>query len=748
MRAVSKLSTAAFGRAGLLRGLPPGRALTRICGFGVACGALLAVAAALSPARCDEGMWLPQELSDQVIAEMRDRGCALTKDGIWNTAGTGVANAIVHMGATGSFVSPDGLILTNHHVAFGSVQRISTPEKNYIEHGFLARTRADEVPALGYEAYVMLSSEDVTGRILSGLSASMSPLERHLAIEKTIKRIVKEAEAQGKAGGSDVDCQVSSFYGGARYLLYTSLKLRDVRVVYVPSRAIGEYGGEVDNWMWPRHAGDFSFLRAYVGSDGKPADYSEANVPYRPARYLKIAPQGLEDGDFAFILGFPRTTHRYLTSYAIADYQNSDFPQEIRLLEEEARILEERSRADAGAAVKVAARLKGIDNYLKKDRGVLQGFDEIRLLGRQQEKEQGPVWQAKYGTLLNAFRDLYQEHARHARKDLILENLSDEGLLGQAMLLYKWSNEKLKDDLDRDADFMDRRIPDMRRDLDLFQRGYDPASDRAILKMLLRETASLPGDQRIRTLDSVFGAAADDSLRLEGYLDSLYANTRLADDSLRQAMFDLSRKDLLSQGDAFIGLAAALFEENEQRLTRQKSFDGSLEILTPNWIAAMTEQAGHAVYPDANSTMRLNSGVVRGYSPRDAVWYAPFTTLRGVVEKNTGETPFKCPESLIALAAEKRYGPYADSTLADVPVDLLTTNDSTNGNSGSPLLNARGELVGCLFDGNYEALSGDFAYHETLHRSIHVDIRYVLWVAEYVDGATGVIEELGMKGIR
>jgi hypothetical protein len=703
-------------------------------------------------------MWLPQEMQDEVMQEMQDKGLELGRDEIWNSAGTGIANAIVQMGkmgATGAFVSPEGLILTNHHVAFGSVQRMSTPDKNYIERGFLAKTRGEEVPALGYIAYVMQSSEDVTEKVFSEVKPAMTPLERYMAIEKRTKQIVKEAEARGQAAGSDIYCEVSSFFGGARYLLYTFLKIRDVRVVYVPARAIGEYGGDIDNWMWPRHTGDFSFLRAYVAPDGRSTDFSKDNVPYGPKRYLAVAPEGLKEGDFAFIIGFPRSTHRYLTSYALGDYEEFEFPERIRLDRQMVKILEEQSKADPAARVLVAGKMKDLNNYLKKNEGVLEGFRRSELVERQQAMEgefranlaKDPKMQAKYGTILDDFKSLYEERSLHAMKDLILEYATGEGLLGQAMLLYKWSLQKTRDDLDRDPRFMDREIPDLRRDLSIFQTSYDPASERAILKMLLQEMAVLPGGQRVRAFDAIFGKKTGGELEEEfaKFVGDLYSKTSLNDEQERLRMFDLSHAALLKEGDAFIAFAANLYEENEERIIRQKRIDGTLQMLTPKWIEAIEAQSQHEVYPDANSTMRFNYGVVAGYPPRDGVWYEPFTTLRGVVEKNTGIAPFNCPAKILRLAANRTYGPYIDRDFDDVPVDLLTTHDSTNGNSGSPLLNSRGQLVGCLFDGNYEAVSGDFAFDETLHRSISVDIRYVLWVADCVDGARNVLEELGVK---
>ena len=723
--------------------------------------AVLAALAFFSLAYCGEGMWLPQELSDEIIRDMRLKGCELGREEIFNNLGTGVANAVVRVSATGSFVSPEGLILTNHHVAFGAVQRMSTPEKNYIRHGFLARSREEEVPALGYNTYVFQSVEDVTQKVLSTVKPSMSPLQRYNAIERRIKKIIKKTEKR-----RDVYCEVRGFFGESRYLLYTSLKIKDVRVVYVPARSIGEYGGEIDNWMWPRHTCDFSFLRAYVAPDGRTAEYSKDNVPYRPKTYLKIAPEGLREGDFTFIIGFPAKTDRYLTSYALSDVETFEYPQRIRLQGQMVTILEEQSKADPVAAVKVASQMKNIYNYFKKDRGILEGFKKFQLVQHEKEKEDKlladaeihPVTHAKYSKLLDRLRSLYEEHTKHAMKDLLLEVLLErDSMLGEAMLLNKWSIEKTKNDLDRDPGFAERRIPDLKRNLRLFQTGFHPGSDRALLKMFFLEAVGLPEGQRVTAIDEVLGLESgtepakaepekvESEKAIDAFLDKLYSNTKLDKTEERLRMFDLSHARLLKEGDSFIELAAKLYEENEKRIERSKSFAGSLNMFTPQWVEMLTNGTTSGLYADGNGTMRINYGHVEGYAPRDAVYYSSFTSLQGVVEKHTGVDPFNCPQKILDLAASKTYGPYASSDIDNVPVNVLTTTDSTNGNSGSPLLNSKGQLVGCLFDGNYEALSSDFRFEEDLTRSISVDIRYVLFVTDFVGDAQNVLRELGVK---
>jgi hypothetical protein len=720
--------------------------------FSYRLAALLTAAwAACAPASAEEGMWSPQSLPLEVFQDMRAKGLTLANSSeIFNGSGTGVANAVVSVGATGAFVSADGLILTNHHVAFGAVQRMSTPEKNYIEEGFLARNRDEEVPAFGYRAYVLLESEVVTDQIVTGLQY-LSPRERYDAIEERSKRLVRDAEQ-----GRDVYCEVNAFYGGGAYRLDTYLRLNDVRVAYVPSRAIGEYGGDIDNWMWPRHTGDFSFLRAYVAPDGSPADYSEANVPYKPTRYLKVAPEGLADGDFAMIIGYPGKTRRYLPSYALAHFENFEYREHVRLYERELDVLDAQAATDPVARVRVAGWTKGINNRLKNNRGMLDGFKRFDLVESQREMEgqllasleSDPEAYAECERLLGEFRVLYAEQSEHAMKDLLMELMLGRGpLLSQAMLLYRWSLEKVKPDMERDPDFMERKIPDLKRNIRLFQRSFHLQSDLEVTRMLLEEMASLPVGERIDAVDRIMGSAADAEIAgvIDGFLKPLYGGTRLHLLDERMRMFDLSHQELLAEQDPFIMLAGQLYEENEARLEREKYYEGVLSGLMPDWIAQVGRWSGDAFYPDANGTMRLNYGEVKGYSPRDGVYCEPFTRLRGVAEKHTGVAPFNCPQRILALVADRVYGRYYDPAIGDVPVNLLTTHDSTGGNSGSPVLNGRGELVGCLFDGNYEAMTSDFRFQKDLTRSISVDIRYILYIAEYVDGAVNVLEELGVK---
>ena len=699
----------------------------------------------------EEGMWMANDLPIEIFQEMQNSGLELSQDELYNQNGTGICNAVVSLGGgTGSFVSPEGLIVTNHHVAYGAVQKISSADNNYITEGFLAKSKTDEQPAYGYNAYVLLSVTEVTDPILSKLSDSMSPLERYNTIEQVSKELVKKAE-----DGKDVECEVKSIFGGQNYYLYTYLKLKDIRIVYVPPRSIGEYGGDIDNFEWPRHTGDFSFLRAYIGPDGKTAEYSKANIPFKPKSYLHIAEKGLQKDDFAFIVGYPGRTQRYLTAYGIKEEQDFRIPYRLGFYSKWVQILDNASKNDPQTEVKVTGTIKGLNNAIKYYQGLLDGFKKFDLLDKKRQIEQkfqaflneNPEAYEKYHEVLPMISASYTDYNSFRQKSYAFNSLERVRYMNFAFLIYKWSIEKQKAEMDRDPEFMNNRIPDLKYNLEIAQKTLDPKTDKEVMRLVLHMIAKLPADQRITGLDEWIGDKSGQDLdnAISVMLDQFYSQSKLGDADTRLKMFEMKNSQLLKQNDPFINLAKKVYAEKENVKDKDKAFDGALSELMPRWIAALRAWKDGTLYPDANGTMRINSGRVKGYSPRDAVWYLPFTTLTGVIEKNTGKEPFDAPEKLLELAKSKDYGPYYDSALKDVPVDLLTTNDSTGGNSGSPLLNQKGELVGLLFDGNYESMSADYDFNQDYTRSIHVDIRYVLFITDKFSNARNVLEELQIQ---
>ena len=700
----------------------------------------------------DEGMWPIDALDKLAWKDLKAMGLQLTPQQIYDGKGGGVAYAIVSLGGgTGSFVSPSGLILTNHHVAFGALQRTSTAEHNYIANGFNAAGFEEEIPAPGYRASVLLSIEDVTKKVLSAVTDQMSDLERYNAIEKRIKEIVKDCEQS-----RDVECRVSSFYEGMQYKLFTFFVSKDVRIVYAPPASIGNYGGDIDNWMWPRHTGDFSFLRAYVAPNGRSAEYAKENVPYKPAVYLTMSMGGVKDNDFTMIIGYPGRTGRYATSYAIAQMQDYSYPTRIKIFQEWLAILGEEAKRGEDVKIKVASFDQMLNNSMKNWEGMLEGFEKGGLLEKKRSSETGftkwlessPDMKKKYGEVLPGVAALYDGQKAWRDKNMIVGLMSFGcQMLSAAQTLDRWTEEKVKPDLDRKPGYQERDVPRLKQRLKIVQMSYDPQVDKRVLKYFLMRAADLPENERIDAVDAVLQGAKgpDAEKKIDAFLDKLYGGTKLGSADERTRMFDLSRDELLKQGDSFIDFAVQLDKEANALELKEKTMNGALQRLSPRFMEAFMEWKGGAIYPDANGTIRLTYGQVKGYQPRDAVSYKYITSLKGVVEKNTGEDPFDCPKDLVAAEENMDFGKYEDAALSDVPVDFLSTCDITGGNSGSPILNGRGECIGAAFDGNYESISSDYLFIKETTRSINVDSRYILFIMDKMTGAKRLLDEMKIK---
>jgi hypothetical protein len=714
--------------------------------------ALFCFLAVTLPLRAEEGMFQVDGVTPPLAAAMKAIGCHFDPAGIWKPGEKCLAMAVVNLGATGSFVSAEGLILTNHHVAFGAVQSLSSPERNYIRDGFLAQGREQEIPAPGYSVRVMTGLEDVTARFRPALRAGLGGEKRQRLVERIAKELIVQGE---KTAGNE--CVIARFDSGREFYRVTYFKIRDMRVVYVPARSVGEYGGEVDNWMWPRHTGDFSFLRAYVGRDGRPAGYSPDNVPFRPLHYFPIAKKPLRPGDFALILGYPGTTKRGLTAAEIANEVEVNYPGRIALLAEYIALLERMSAEDEAVKIKNAGVLKGLYNSIKNSRGMLAGLRQDAVLDRKRAAEKelaafiaaDPARRREYGRVLGDSERLAAEE-RELVPLATVTSWMTRGcrMLDWALTLNKWGREKAKKDMDREPGTMERDIAVKLERLPVSQRNLDLETDRAVFAFFLGKllAADRPGFFRKLGQEIERSPGRERGEKIGAFIDALYKGTRLEDLEFKKKMFAASAKTMAAVGDAFLDLAARLQPALDAFHRRRNAVAGGWLGVKPLYAGAMMRlRPDRPHYPDANATLRFSYGRVEGYQPRDAVRYAPFTTLAGVLAKNSGEPPFELSEGFVAAARGEGRRRYCDSELGDVPVNFLTSNDSTGGNSGSPVLNADGELVGVLFDGNYEALGSDFLYRPDITRSIHVDIRYVLYVAGQVDGARAVLRELGAE---
>lgn len=707
----------------------------------------LLVAALISTVQADEGMWPLDMIHKLPIKELRQRGLRLSPEEI-----VALKDAVVMLGGgTGSFVSPEGLVITNHHVAYGAIQFQSTARENFIANGYLARTREEELPAPGYTASVLVDFRDVTKDVLEAVKPGMSDAERQDAIDRKRNEIAREAESRAPG----LRATVAEMLSGLQYVLYVYQEFKDVRLVYAPPASVGEYGGEIDNWMWPRHTGDFSFMRVYVAPDGKPAEYSKDNVPYRPRKWLRIATQPLREGDFVMILGYPGTTMRYRCSYSVDLWQSVTYPQQIQFYTEVIRLLEEAGKQDPELQVRFASRIKGLNNGLKYAQGMVEGLKKTHLVDKKREQErqfqafldQHPDLRAKYGDVLPSLGKLYEDLNTYQAKQTVLNYLNFSTVFSFARTIWYWADERAKPAEQREPGFNEKDLPRVKENFRNAERNLHVPTDKEIFILVLRKAARLPEGQRIQALEPVFGGLQGEALeqRIHRFADSLFAATRVTNLEQRLKMLDMSKEEIEQLGDPLIRLAAEVRKEVKELDERYKAFSGAVTRLRQLLIQGIQAWKGGTLYPDANRTLRFTYGTVKGYSPRDAVWYRWATTLHGVVEKDTGEDPFLCPEILKQIDASKDYGRYVHPDLRDVMVNFLADLDITGGNSGSPVLNGKGELVGVAFDGNYEAMTSDFVFDPDLTRAISVNIGYVLFITERLNRAENVLRELGVR---
>ncbi|WP_437622174.1 S46 family peptidase [Sorangium sp. So ce1151] len=695
-------------------------------------------------------MWLPEQMA-QHKDQLEALGLEIDPESLTDPMASPLGAVVSLGGCSASFVSPDGLIATNHHCSTRALQYNSTPEQDLLTNGTLARTRAEEKWA-GPTARVFVTRafRDVTGDVRRGIEAIQGDLERYEEIEKRKKQLVSACEE----GRPEIRCSIAEYFGGSKVSLIEQLEIKDVRIVYVPHEGIGNFGGDIDNWRWPRHSGDFAFFRAYVGKDNRPAPHADDNVPYRPAHHLKLASAPLNQGDLVMVAGYPGTTNRLRTAAEVESAVSWQYPKRVSFYEESIALLEDLGKRDPGARIKAQPTIQGYSNYLLKTRGLLEGLVEGGL-AKEKAKLEGelkawidadPERKAAYGGAIEQIAAAHAELQRTREHDAaVSEILSSARLLDAAVTIVRMAEERPKPDAEREAEYQERNWERLEQAQVSLQKSYGRTIDQGSFKLAVKRALRLDPKDRPALLGSLAGGQPPTEPALGAAIDAAYAGTALEDAATRVKLLKTATiAELNASRDPLLRLALELAPVDRAIEARDKAYLGAMSLVKPRFVEALREYRGGLLAPDANGTLRITYGTVRGYRPElDKPAYRPFTTLSELVKKNTGKPPFNAPEALLEAAREKRFGPYVDDDLGEVPVCFLSDLDITNGNSGSATLNARGELVGLAFDGNYEAMASDWLFMPSITRTIHVDLRYMEWVMDAVSGADAVLEEMG-----
>ena len=704
----------------------------------------------------DEGMFLPDTLSQLPLAKLKQRGLKIPITDIYNPSGPSIKDAIVRVGfgsgyGTGEFVSADGLVLTNHHVAFDGLVAASDAAKDYGTLGYLAKNRSEELPLTGYTITMTQDLKDVTAEVLAGVSDATPRAERAASIQS--KSIALETANSKRAEG--VTATVMAMNEGLTYYLFITQVLRDVRVVYAPPKNIGFFGGDPDNFEWPRHVGDFTFLRAYAAPDGKPSDYASSNVPYKPKKFLSLSMGGVKDNEFVMVMGYPGSTRRYRESYSVAYNQDVFIPFSVEMQQKQIEVLTIMGRSNPSMRVKLQSVIFGISNELKNNDGSVLAMRRAGIVDQKRAQEvaftkwisENPERQKKYGEVLPSLAKAYEELQKTQPRDRIVQeiaSLSDVFEIAGFVSTFAASKEKPEAERNPNLALIAARA---RAALPEILAGRNPTLEREMLTFFLRKAAELPPSQKIEAIEKRFGSLKDEArIRAEeDFARAIVDNKNFATPEAFAALFDKTPAQLKELNEPLLDFAAdiaALFAETQPRT---RDFNAIVARWRPLLIQGMTEMRGTKPYPDANATLRFTYGDVKGYVPKDAAIYQPFTHLSGVVEKDTGSEPFDVPAKLKQLFRARDFGIYAEGQ--DVPVNFISTTDIIGGNSGSPILNGRGEQIGIVFDGNYEGLGNDFFYDPPKNRTISVDIRYVLFLTEKFGGAGYLLKEMDIRNM-
>jgi hypothetical protein len=694
--------------------------------------------------RADEGMWLLTMLKKMNMDRMQEMGLKLSAEDIYSINQSSVKDAVVNFGGfcTGEIVSDQGLIFTNHHCGYGAIQEHSTPENNYLKEGFWAKTKEDEIPIEGLFVSFLVRMENVSDQINGELSEDMTEMERAQKIDELATKIEEEATKD-----NHYNARVKSFYGGNQFYLMVYEKFTDVRMVGAPRESIGKFGHDTDNWMWPRHTGDFAIFRVYSAPDGSPADYSEENVPYKPKHHFKISLKGVEDGDFSMILGYPGGTDRYMTSYGVKETMNITNPTRVEVRDKKQKIMMEAMKSSEELRIKYASKYSRSTNYYKYSIGQNEGLRRLDVIGEKKKLEdQFAEWvsesderEKKYGEALPIIQKAYEERKPYFKTYMYMSEALFQGaeiipFSGNLMGLYQLlkSNPDSTEAIQAEVTNIKSRLKDFYKDY------HAPTDQRLLAAMFDIFHESVQDDHEPEIFTRIEKLYEGDYKK---YAEIVFDNSMFVSMDRLKSFLEDPNVEVLENDPAFDAMMSIQNKITEIG-AKYRSYEEQLGKGQRLFLAGLMEmQDDRKFYPDANFTMRLTYGEIDDYYPRDAVHYDYYTTLKGVMQKeDPTDEEFIVPAKLKELYKKKDYGRYGVN--GEMRVCFISNNDITGGNSGSPVLNDEGHLIGIAFDGNWEAMSGDIKFEPELQRTISVDIRYVLFVIDKFAGATHLIEEM------